>query len=278
MTTGTGYTVSASNGNCNSPVSSSFSNAAQLTTPATPTIASTAATCSATGSSTITNYNATLTYSFTPAGPSAGAGGVITGMTTGTGYTVSASNGNCNSPASGSFSNAAQLTTPAAPALSVTQPTCATQTGSITVTSGSGLTYSIDGINYQAGNTFSALNPGSYNITVKNTGGCISAAANATLTLPACATDDLYVPNTFTPNGDGKNDIFLVKGTTIKNMQLLIFNQWGEKVFEANKQDQGWDGRAGGKPQPVGVYVYVLKTELLSGKIKNLKGSITLIR
>ncbi|MBU3714129.1 MAG: hypothetical protein FGM46_04195, partial [Ferruginibacter sp.] len=83
--------------------------------PSTPTITPTAPTCSSAGSSTISNYDAALTYMFTPAGPSVGTGGAITGMTVGTSYTVTASNTNCTSASSASFSNAAQLTTPSTP-------------------------------------------------------------------------------------------------------------------------------------------------------------------
>ena len=72
-------------------------------TPAVPTITSVAATCSAAGSSTISNYNASNTYTFSPAGPTVGAGGVISGMTVGTSYTVTATNGSCITTPSTNF-------------------------------------------------------------------------------------------------------------------------------------------------------------------------------
>ena len=112
MTVGTSYTVTATNATCTSTASASFSNDPQLTAPATPTISSTAATCAADGSSAISNYNASLTYTFSPAGPSVGAGGVISGMTLNTPYTVSAGDGVCSSSQSASFNNAPQLPSP----------------------------------------------------------------------------------------------------------------------------------------------------------------------
>ena len=124
MTVGTSYTVTATNGGCTSLASASFSNAAQLATPAVPTITSVAASCSSAGSSTISNYNASNTYTFSPAGPTVGAGGVISGMTVGTSYTVTATNGGCTSLASASFSNAAQLPTPAVPTITSVAATC----------------------------------------------------------------------------------------------------------------------------------------------------------
>ena len=88
-----------------------------------PTITTTAATCSAAGSSTISNYSATNTYTFAPAGPTVGAGGLISGMTVGTSYTVTSTNGGCTSLASASFSNAAQLPKPIL-TYTVTNPIC----------------------------------------------------------------------------------------------------------------------------------------------------------
>ncbi|MQP23812.1 hypothetical protein GFJ94_01895, partial [Flavobacterium sp. LMO8] len=78
---------------------------AQLPTPVTPTITSVAASCSAAGSSTISNYSASNTYTFTPAGPTVGASGLISGMVLGTSYTVTSGNGFCTSVSSPSFVN-----------------------------------------------------------------------------------------------------------------------------------------------------------------------------
>jgi gliding motility-associated-like protein len=117
MVIGTNYTVSASNGSCSSVASTSFSNAAQLTVPATPLVSTTAATCSAAGSSRISNYVSGITYVFNPAGPTVAVGGAISGMVIGTNYTVSASNGSCTSLASANFINNAQ---PVIPVLSYT--------------------------------------------------------------------------------------------------------------------------------------------------------------
>lgn len=104
MTTGTPYTVIANNGSCDSPASASFTNAVMLVTPAVPTVLATAPTCVANGSSTISNYDPTHTYNFLPAGPTVGAGGVISGMTVGVPYTVNASLGTCFSAFTAPFS------------------------------------------------------------------------------------------------------------------------------------------------------------------------------
>ena len=98
---------------------------------------------------------------------------------------------------------------PAAPTASVTvQPTCATPTGTIVITAptGAGLTYSIDGINYQAGTTFTAVAPGPYNVTVQAAGGCISTPTALTVnpvpTPPVAPTASVTVqPTCATPTG-----------------------------------------------------------------------------
>ena len=88
----------------------------------------------------------------------------------------------------------------------------------------------------------------------------------------------IYIPNTFTPNEDGINDVLLVYGNNITAIEMLIFNQWGNKIFEIRNQSQGWDGKHNGKDQPVGVYIYAAKITTTNGEIITKKGSINLIR
>jgi hypothetical protein len=84
MAAGTNYTVTAKSAGCTSTASASFSIAAMLPTPAVPVVSVIA------GTATISNYNSAYTYVFSPAGPSVGAGGLISGMIAGTSYTVTA--------------------------------------------------------------------------------------------------------------------------------------------------------------------------------------------
>jgi gliding motility-associated-like protein len=91
-------------------------------------------------------------------------------------------------------------------------------------------------------------------------------------------TDQVYIPNTFTPNGNGKDDVFKVYSNLIKTMHLMVFNQWGIKVFETTDPTAGWDGTYNGKPQPIGVYVYVASIRLTDNRIITKKGSFNLLR
>ncbi len=116
------------------------------------------------------NYDNTLTYTFTPAGPAAGAGGVITGMTVGTSYTVTASAGACSSAASAAFLNAAQLAVPATPtATTVRWYLCRTDGHDHGDRTTGGTVHStlIDGTNFQASPAFNNVTPSGYTLTVQ---------------------------------------------------------------------------------------------------------------
>jgi gliding motility-associated-like protein len=90
---------------------------------------------------------------------------------------------------------------------------------------------------------------------------------------------DVYIPNAFTPNGDGVNDVFSVFGTTLQSVGMKIFNRWGEKVFDSgDSQWASWDGTFKGVSQPSGVYVYYVELVYLDVKKKFREGSVTLIR
>jgi trimeric autotransporter adhesin len=113
-------------------------------------------------------------------------------------------------------------------------------------------------------------------LIVRANGGCqdaISAPVSG-----KTLTDQIYFPNSFTPNGDGKNETWLVYGYIIKEVRMMIFNQWGEKIFESRNQSRGWDGTYKGKKQPSGVYMYVVELVLNDGSKQTHKGSINLIQ
>lgn len=87
-----------------------------------------------------------------------------------------------------------------------------------------------------------------------------------------------FIPNAFTPNNDGVNDIFYVYGRSLQNVHLKVYDRIGEKVFESNGIYQGWDGTFKNSPGNSGVYVYYAEVETMKGDIIILKGDVTLIR
>lgn len=88
----------------------------------------------------------------------------------------------------------------------------------------------------------------------------------------------VFIPNSFSPNNDGNNDVFEVYGAGIKTVLLQVFNRWGEKVFESNDQFNGWDGTYKGKIQDPGVFTYFARISFLDNTQVEKYGSITLVR
>lgn len=90
---------------------------------------------------------------------------------------------------------------------------------------------------------------------------------------------DLYVPGAFTPNGDGKNDIFRPIPIGMRSLKFFkVYNRLGQLMFSTNIQNQGWDGTFKGSLQDAGVFVWVAEGEDYLGKIIFRKGNVTLIR
>ncbi len=91
----------------------------------------------------------------------------------------------------------------------------------------------------------------------------------------------VYIPNTFTPNGDGVNDLFMVKGTGMKidNFSMDVFDRWGTLLYSTKDISKGWDGSAKGAALPIGAYVYKIKVvgENSQGK-KEYVGHVTLMK
>ncbi len=116
-----------------------------------------------------------------------------------------------------------------------------------------------------------------YELTVVSNDGC-SASANIIVGVDNNLI--LFVPNAFTPNNDGVNDLLQVFGISVKTVNFNVFNRWGEKVYgiETSDLSQGWDGTYLGKPLPPSVFTYYLDATFEDGQTKQLKGSVTLIR
>jgi gliding motility-associated-like protein len=87
-----------------------------------------------------------------------------------------------------------------------------------------------------------------------------------------------FIPNAFTPNGDGINDKLFVYGNGLKDIQMQIFNRWGEKIFETNNQSEGWDGTYKGNHVNPGVFTYFFEATYLDEKRIEQKGTITVIK
>ncbi|WP_349316564.1 PKD domain-containing protein [Chitinophaga sp. MM2321] len=130
--------------------------------------------------------------------------------------------------------------------------------------------------------TAAVRKPITYSITGTNQYGCTkSDVVNIDL---VCNTDVVFVPNTFSPNGDGQNDIFYPRGRGVSYIKSFrIFNRWGQEVFHReriNIEDinAGWNGNFNGKPQPSDVYIYFIEAYCDTNDFFQLKGNVTLLR
>lgn len=115
------------------------------------------------------------------------------------------------------------------------------------------------------------------NIIADETGNSCSVQREIQINV-GCNPDGVFFPNAFSPNGDGQNEILEVKGAEgLEAMSLIIFNRWGQKVFESNSPENGWDGVFNGEPVCADVYGYYLTVTCPSTTIVK-KGNVTVLK
>jgi len=127
-----------------------------------------------------------------------------------------------------------------------------------------------------SGNTFQPGQPGTYLLIASN------AACKDTVAIVVEAGDcqsEVFLPTAFSPNGDGRNDIFQAYGPGIEPLRLQIYHRWGGLLYEGTAADARWDGQADGKAVNAGHYVYVLEyRDRLSLEVRQLSGTVALVR
>lgn len=125
--------------------------------------------------------------------------------------------------------------------------------------------------------TIEIQQPGVYWLKVTDLNGC-SGTDSITLIEKKCRRD-VYIPTAFTPNGDGKNDVFkpVIFGKPQK-YGFTVYNRWGAVVFQTSDPQKGWDGKIAGYIQPTGVFVWTCYYQFAGGEKKTEKGTVLLIR
>ena len=121
-----------------------------------------------------------------------------------------------------------------------------------------------------------------YTLTATTDNGC---EASDQLAITVAKERPIFIPNVFTPNGDGDNDLFKVySGEGVEEIKKFkIFDRWGALVYEAQNLRNdieyfGWDGRLKGENMTQGVYVYFLEVLYIDGKSEIIRGDVTLMR
>ncbi len=121
-----------------------------------------------------------------------------------------------------------------------------------------------------------------YTCIATNGGGCV--VRDQIVVRVVCGNSNVFIPNTFSPNGDGMNDVFFVRGAGLfKIKSTRVFNRWGQMVYERmnaspNSNTEGWDGTYKGKSQASDVFVYMIEVQCDNGVVIPIKGNITLLR
>jgi gliding motility-associated-like protein len=123
--------------------------------------------------------------------------------------------------------------------------------------------------------TASPLDSTTYTVYLTDENGC---KANSSMVVYVNFIEAVGVPSAFSPNGDGSNDVLFVKGLGLAAVNLVIYNRYGEVVFETFDQNIGWDGTFKNKDENPGVFTWVLYYDYVTGKKGMIKGNTTLIR
>jgi len=120
---------------------------------------------------------------------------------------------------------------------------------------------------------------GSYcpSLVVMNEHGCVDTATNCLIINPIFT---LYIPSGFTPNGDGKNEVFMAKGKDIKSFEMYIFDRWGMQLFHSTNINEGWNGTVNGGSTVAqeDTYIYIIKAYDSNNKEHTYTGNINLIK
>lgn len=120
--------------------------------------------------------------------------------------------------------------------------------------------------------------PTDFVVTATDANGCTGTAQiRIDIRPPQCA-DDVFIPTAFSPNGDDANDVLMVRSNYITEMELIIYNRWGQEVFATKDQAIGWNGRLNGEELSPDVYAYWLKARCQDGEEIIKRGNVSLLR
>jgi gliding motility-associated-like protein len=158
--------------------------------------------------------------------------------------------------------------------LRVTQDTCLNSSGFVTLNA-SGDFDTFYWMNIPTNqSSFTVNNPGTYYVKATNSCGSKTDSVHVYET----CNFDVFIPNAFTPNKDGINELFRIPQNLNKLISFHVYNRFGQLIFETQDAATGWDGTFKNKPQPVGLYVYYIEMESFTGKQIKKRGTVTLLR
>jgi gliding motility-associated-like protein len=145
--------------------------------------------------------------------------------------------------------------------------------------SGGTMPFSIAWSNGDESDTITNLSPGIYECFVIDANGCRNhLIISVEESMEDCYPPHIYVPNVFSPNGDGENDVLFVRGENISFLEFIIYNRWGNRIFITNDINKGWDGTYKGKMCEPAVFTYIVSATFTNGEKVVKSGNVTLVR
>jgi gliding motility-associated-like protein len=115
-----------------------------------------------------------------------------------------------------------------------------------------------------------------YTITLTDANGCVNTdEVTVEVTLPT----SIYLPNAFSPDGNGVNDVFsIIQNQVLELVVFEVYNRWGEIIFHTTDINEGWDGTFSGKEQEMDTYIYLVQVIEIDHKTHSYTGNVTLLR
>ena len=120
----------------------------------------------------------------------------------------------------------------------------------------------------------------SYTVTITDENGCSVIKTIDITVMTNCSGSGVFLPNAFSPNGDGSNDELFVRTNSLRDVSLVIFDRWGRQVFQTNDKDVGWNGRwqNDGDELPPDAYGYILTAVCFTGEEYSQQGNVSILR
>lgn len=274
-TSTTTYSVTASGGSC---INGTGAVTITVTQPTPPSVTAVNPTICI-GNSTTLNVNggSNFTWSPSPDLSCTNCSNPVATPTATTTYSVTVSPSNC---IGGTSAVTVNVTAPPTPTMGGDATICSTGSAPLSASGGSGYTWSpstgLTCINCP-NPTASPNSTTTYTLIVSSSApNCFGVDSVTVFVTGACP--DIYVPTGFSPNGDNNNDMLYIFGGDVKQLHFVVYNRWGQIVFETKDQTTGWDGTQNGKLVQSGVYAYKLSVTDTKGVVTSTSGNLTVIR
>ena len=118
-----------------------------------------------------------------------------------------------------------------------------------------------------------------FSVTVTDENGCTGEDSFDVEVKPIlCNEEGIFIPNAFSPNGDGLNDVLMVRSNCLTSIDFTVYDRWGEQVFHTTNPDEGWNGSYKSRKLPPDSFAYCLIAVCATGETYETRGNVSLLR